>query len=180
MFFNCSVGYDITERIGGDITGFSNTPYSARFYSSESNDMVVQTMYDTILENQNYKEIYFNNTLTHLLYSEHYIYQRYEFNGTIIVSPFLNKVIIEGMKDFKNSENSLYSYKYIFNVDSLRSVKINDSIYNNCYFVKTSTNLTVEEEDTSFSNIYILTYEEGIIGIYSDSAFMLLDSIVTD
>jgi len=180
LFFSCSIGYDITERIGGDVTGFSMPAYTTRFYSDSEDDFTVQTMFDTIIDNQNYKEVYFNSTLVLLLYSEQYIYRRFEFAGTDIVAPFLNQVVIEGMKDYKKSENSIYSYEYNFRVDSLKSLAINDALYDNCYFVTTSVKVIKGDADTSFINKYALTHEDGIIGIFFEDSFMLLDSIVSN
>jgi len=180
LFFSCSISYDITERIGGDVTGFLSSPYSARFYSNETKDIIVQTMYDTIIDNQNFKEVYFNSSQVHLLYSEQYVYRRFEFRDFVIVCPFMNQIVIDKMTDYKSSENSLYSYDYAFKADSLKSIKIGDSIYDNCYFVTTSVIIKAGDEDTSIFEKYILTHEEGIIGIFSDSSFMFLDSIISD
>lgn len=178
LFSGCAADFEVIERIGGDVTGFSLPEYSARFYSSNADETVLQTKNDTLIDNQFFKEVYFDFTLRRFLYTEQYVYERIDYDKTIVVIPFLSQILIEGMKEHKDYEGNLYSYSFVCIVDSLADLKYKERIFENAYFITTSINLSTFEGDTSFSNKFIATHEEGIVGIMKDSVFLLLDSIV--
>ncbi|MDD3803099.1 MAG: hypothetical protein PHW02_01765 [bacterium] len=174
FFINCSVDYDVLKRIGGDVSGFSLPDYAARFYSNADSDLVVQVRGDTIIDNQFYREIFFDFNPRYFLYSEQYIYERVEFDSVTAIVPFLNQIIIKDMKIHQSTDRDLYSYDYSFTVDSLSFF----GEFENVYFITTSTVLQTMNKDTSFVNKYAVSHSAGIVGMANDSLFLALDSIV--
>jgi len=141
--------------------------------------MTIQSAGDTMIENQNFKSNYFDYTLRHFLYTEQYVYERFEFSGMPVTVPFISQILIEGMKDYKIHEGDLYSYSFSFSVDSLGDFTKGERTFDNAYFVTSSVGISSEEGDTLFTNRFVITHEDGIVGIMRDSLFLFLDSVKT-
>lgn len=178
LFNGCSIDYDVAERIGGDVAGFSIPDYATRFYSGENGELTLQSAGDTLIENQNFKAVYYGYEMRYFLYTEQYLYERFEFSGMQVTVPFINQILIEGLKDYRKYEGDLYSYIYRFRVDSLGSITEGERNFENVYFVTASVNISTSDKDTSFSNIFLITHTDGIIGIEDNSSLLYLDSII--
>lgn len=174
---NCALDYDITERIGGDITGFLSESYTLSYYSDNFDDMTILVIGDTVINGSAYKNVVFDYKNMYFAYTDNYIYSLIEFNGIKVDVPFLNRILLRGQKYYKNEDYDYYSYNYFMSIDSLKVFACDSAVYDNAYFVTTSVNLSAGESDTSFINRYVLTNENGIVGIEKDGRLLSLDSV---